>query len=810
MNVPPSIQRLVEWLLDLDHIRLGRDAPLLLQWQMPLPVWFLAPMVALLAVIVVIAYRGDGSARSRWLPAGIRIGLLLLVAVMICQPVLVLQRERIEPSRVVLLVDTSRSMAERDDYADDPPRAARIAAATGLNPVAVADRSRFELLTAALRHDGAAPLAAMLSRNELELYTFGRDLRRELSVTDAADREQVTSLLERLSADDAATNLHSALASILKQTGGERTAAVVLASDGRCTEPGSMGDAVGLARAQQVPIYPVLIGSPVPPRNVAVEPDAVQDRVHLRDSFIVRVRVTTSGLEADQRTALRVVDTADGAVWAERQVDLDPDAAEMEVSVRVKAARAGAVDLRVEIEPVNGEHDTTDNAFGAAIQVIDKPIRVLYVDGYPRFEFRYLKNTLLREPTIRSSIILLSADRDFAPEGTDPIVRFPTTADELAEYDVVLFGDVDPTGDWLSPGQQELLVEFVSHQGGGFGLIAGTRHAPIAFRGTPLEKLIPVRIDPDFLGRYDRPLDESLQPNITPDGRTGGLFHGIIADADANGIPDGPPNHAMPAVYWVARTLGARPGATVLAELTTAAAGEAAWPVMVLGRYGAGSVFFSAVDETWRWRRGGGEWWFDSFWLHVCRTLARPAVEGADRVTLRTDRQRYAFGEPVLVIAEIRDPALVTLSGHEWPIVIRDAADRPVERITLTRIGESVPRFEGSFTPRRAGTYALTPDESVVGSGGRDIKTVVYVSDADLERRRTQADHDGLARLAAETGGRTMELDEIADVTGGILDRSRRIPDDFVEPLWDSRLVLTVFILMIGCEWVLRKSRGLL
>lgn len=808
MDGDRALQRLLEWLLDLDHIRLGRDAPLSLQWEMPLPVWFLAPLTALLAALVVVAYRGEGGGRFRWPATGMRIGLLLLVAVMISQPVLVLQRDRVEPSRVVLLVDTSRSMAERDDYTDDPRRASRIAVATGVPPADLIGRTRLELVTAALRHAETSPLAAMMIRNDLEFYTFGRTLRRELSISDAADRRQVTELMAHLSADDAATHLHDALSSILKQTGGERTAAVVLASDGRSTEPGSASDAVGMARAHQVPIYPILVGTAAARRNVGVEPDLIQNRVHLRDRFAVRVRVTAGGLERDERTTMRVVATEDGTVWGERSIDLKPDAEAVEVSVRVKAAQAGVIELRVEIEPLDGERDTHDNSFLATVRVDDRPIRVLYVDGYPRFEYRYLKNTLLREPTLRTSILLLSADREFAPEGTDPIVRFPTTVEELGEYDVVLLGDVDPGDDWLSPGQQELLVDFVSQQGGGLGFLSGTRHMPIAFRGTPLEKLMPVRIDPDFLGRYDRSLEEPFRSTVTPDGAGGALFQGMLegaaGESGATAVP------FMPGMYWVARTLGAKPGAVVMAEVSTGTPGEPALPVIVTGRYGAGSVFFCAVDETWRWRRDGGEWWFDSFWLQVCRALARTAREGADPVSLRTNRQRYAFGEPVVVTAEVHDPGLASLGGHEWPIVVLDSEGRPVERVLLTRMGESVERFEGSFTPRRAGTYIVSAEEEGGGSGGNDTRTIVYVSDADLERRRTEADFDGLSLLAAESGGRTMELDEIGDVAGGILDRSRRIPDDFVEPLWDTGLVLAVFVSMIACEWLLRKSRGLL
>ena len=66
---------------------------------------------------------------------------------------------------------------------------------------------------------------------------------------------------------------------------------------------------------------------------------------------------------------------------------------------------------------------------------------------------------------------------------------FPDTAEALAAYDVVLFGDVDPRGGWLTNTQMQLLLEHVAREGGGFALVGGERFAPHRFRGTALEKL---------------------------------------------------------------------------------------------------------------------------------------------------------------------------------------------------------------------------------------------------------------------------------------------------------------------------------
>ena len=67
---------------------------------------------------------------------------------------------------------------------------------------------------------------------------------------------------------------------------------------------------------------------------------------------------------------------------------------------------------------------------------------------------------------------------------------FPVSREELFGYDVVFFGDVNPS--YLSRPVLENLVAYVTERGGGLVFIAGPRHTPLAFRGSPLEDLFPM------------------------------------------------------------------------------------------------------------------------------------------------------------------------------------------------------------------------------------------------------------------------------------------------------------------------------
>ena len=169
--------RVVEWLLDLEHIRLGLDAPLSLKFGVELPAWLLVACGLAVLVWIVLVYRREQvSAKGRAALVGLRAAEVALVVAVLCQPSLVLERERIEPSHVVLLVDSSHSMSAAEPYPDQALRRT-VSEGAGLpDTAAVEQHTRLELVQRALTRDGAAPLAALLEQNGLELASFAEAL----------------------------------------------------------------------------------------------------------------------------------------------------------------------------------------------------------------------------------------------------------------------------------------------------------------------------------------------------------------------------------------------------------------------------------------------------------------------------------------------------------------------------------------------------------------------------------------------------------------------------------------------------------
>ncbi len=798
---------LVEWLLGLEHIRLARDAPLFVKWQGHVEAWMLFCAGLVVLTCVVLIYRRErASVPRRVVLACLRCLIATLVIAMFCQPALVLQRNTVEPSYVALMIDTSQSMATKEAYLDMALGAA-VATGAGLpSTAALEDHSRLELVQRAFAADHGVAVRTLLKRNGVQMYSFSGAARSDAFTAGQQETQEVDDAIRAALPGGTSTNLAGCLDHVIHAARGRRLAAIVLASDGQSTEGDALHEALDLARGRRIPVFPIRIGSTTAPPDIDVGPISAEESVFVNDILAINVKVRGRGLSAPTVVDVTMIDERTGLPVAADSVTLGPTAEPVTIELRTKPTTPGRTRYRVEVPPLTDERIVSNNSDLVDVDVLDDRLAVLYVEGYPRHEYIYIKNALLREATVRVSVLLLEADQRFVQEGADPIRYFPATPEQLGRFDVVLFGDVDPAGGWLSASQMTMLVDFVGHRGGGFGLIAGERYAPRRYRGTPLEKLLPVRIDPEFLGRYETTLVSGYRPRLTWEGRQSRLFRFATDRTESEAI-----FAALPELYWVARTLGPKPGASVLLEHPTMRSIDGPMPVAVLGRYGAGKVFFQACDDTWRWRRHTGELLHDTYWLQVVRELMQPQRVGRDRrYALRTDQRRYVYGQSIRVQVEFLDLQLLAQQQDTVSLVVKDDKGATVSRLDAARIAPDSRLYEALYVAPRPGGFEVQAEHISPRPGDKPVSVLLRVGRADLEARRPEADHDTLRRMAEVTGGAVVELDQLVETFDRIHDRSVQIPDDVTEPLWDSKLALALFVLMITMEWVLRKAFGML
>jgi uncharacterized membrane protein len=559
-------------------------------------------------------------------------------------------------------------------------------------------------------------------------------------------------------------------------------------------------------------IYAVAVGTDQPARNVEIQSVDVQEAVFRGDIVNVRATVRATGFESGHPVTVQLYNKRKDAVVmglngqpVERTISTDADAP-LEVELQFKPEEVGELDLVVQALPQPGEVDEADNARSIQIAVLDAKINVLYVDGYPRWEYRYLKNEMMRDPTIVISILLTSADPAFRQEGDRPITRFPVSMEELMDYDVVLFGDVDPRQ--FSDRQLQLVHDFVATRGGGFGMVAGPNWSPQAYRGTPIEQILPVdisRVRGDPWGTTGGTLAEGFRPVLTKAGAESSVFRFFPDRAENERFL----TEQIQPLFWYVRHVVPKPGVgEVYAEhpTDTGSDGRRA-PLLVFGRYGTGRTMFSGIDDSWRWRFYTGESVFNTYWLQQLRELARGRKLGQRKATFVAQRPVHELGDQIRVSLRLLDPSLLAQVPDQLRVEVMDENGVLIGHQTLVRAGPMADSFQGSWTADRTGRVSMHLPSLAPGIEPMDLPVEIIVP--RLELAMPQVDTLALARLASETLGQNLTLAQASEVLPTIPSAAKVIPVDVAEPLWDAPLVLLLFVSLITAEWITRKTVGM-
>jgi hypothetical protein len=460
--------------------------------------------------------------------------------------------------------------------------------------------------------------------------------------------------------------------------------------------------------------------------------------------------------------------------------------------------------------------------------VVDNTIRVLYVDTYPRWEYRRLKNALIRDRTVKAAMFMVSADADFPQEssgGVAPLTEFPAEPKDLFNYDVIIWGDVSPG--YLSAGrlaEDKLLANvkrFVEEMGGGIAFICGDRFNPVSLRKTPLVDLFPLMPeDEDYLmqSRFSGNIAELFQLKLTAEGQSDPIKRLEDNLSDNNNLWS-----MMPGLYWYAPFKRAKSAALVLAVHPMESNKFGLRPIMATQYYGAGRVFLSATDETWRWcavknnpaGKQVGDKYFYGFWNQVIRFLRGGRLLGSRRIQLNTDKPAYEPGQQVKITAKLYDAEFKPLKQPAYTVVVGGLStaisDINNSDITLNAIPDKEGRYEGVFTPIKTGFYKIAGEPQGRDSSEGLSETVFYVNYARREYEKPLPNPALLQSIAKATDGtflKLTEMDKLPEIVKPVSDviYTETKEDD----IWDKPIVFILFLLIISLEWVIRKLVGLI
>jgi hypothetical protein len=778
----------------------------------------LVVLVLLAAAGAVMLYRRETalSRAGRAAMAAARAAAAAVLLAALFAPV-VEARIRI-PTRptVLVLTDESASMAIRDTRKDAAslveagvalgklPRDANASRAIDEKLKAeLALVSRQELVEAALGRTYRPVLEGMSRRAEVRYFRFaGR-----LEETAAPWRQPASR--SGAGIEPGATRLGAALEAALAAAEGQDVSLAVVVTDGAANAGDAPLEAAQRMRQRGVSLAVVGVGLPRPD-DTGLRNLVVPDVVFANDMVPLRVQCPSSGYEKRSTT---LVVRLDGTEAARKTVTFSGQAQLEELPF--KASRAGGQHaLEVTLLPLAGEATTENNVIRRSLRVLDDKIRVLYVEGTPRWEYRYIRAVLKRDPRIDVQFINTEGDKDLARASKEHLGRLPEKEAAAFAYDLVILGDVKAST--FTPTQLALLERLVREQGGSLIVLGGRKHMPGEYVDTPLAALLPVR----FGAEAWEEVGDDVYPVLTEEGRRSTVMSLERSESRTQALWAN-----IRPLNWVPPVAGAKPGAHVLAELSDGSQRARAFPLVAWQRCGAGKVMFIGTDQIWRLRARAGDKYHLRFWGQAVQFLALSRLLGENRpVRLETGRDEYAVDEPVEIWAHALNDLYEPSTAPTFTAYVGAASGAgDAAAVVLRAVPGMAGVFHGFCTPAAAGRYRLssTSDDARGGAAQAAAARAARTGDAQAavkefdvraetsEQVETGMQRDLLEKMAATTGGRFLALSEfplLADAAAG-----RGGSTTFVKEieLWDNWMIPLAFVLLAASEWAWRRKKNL-
>lgn len=750
-------------------------------WQMQndWPPLLLALILIGVLVFSVGSYVWEGPTKRRPLLITLRVLTFVVLLLVLLQPALLIQYQSKGESVVAAMIDDSESMSIRGESLDADVRSAADTVVGGNST----QSSRFDLAKAALLHEGTGVLASLSDAHVTEAFAFSTG-------TEALD--DPATQLDGRTPTAPSTAMGSSLDDLTRRMGGTNVSAVVLLSDmawnaGR--DPVAMARRLG---ERGVPVFPIPIGQSDPP-DVRIASLHVRDYAFPGEVVPLKVQLHSSEHLAGQNVDL-VVHLGPGEV-SRQAVTLEEGTQIVEVPIR-ETNRAGRVELAVTVEGATGDITAQNNRMTRTITFIDEKVKVLYVEGSPRWEYRYLRWVLLRDPRLDVRFLLTEADPDLASQSPLYLSGFPAEGQASFDFDLVILGDV-PSSQFRTE-QMQWMTEQVRRRGGSLLMVGGSRFAPQSYAGTPIEDLLPVRIS----GNAWQPVPDRLLPVATAAG-----LEGRIAQLGSS------PEHtralwAQLAPLYELPPVEAKPGATVLVTVGRASVGEEPYPLVSWQRFGAGKTMFVGTELLWRLRKERGREYHERFWAPAIQflTLSR-LLGGNERISIETDAQRYAVGEPVRVYADVLDDYLEPVDQPTYALTLQREGDPgSAQSVVLSGAQSTAGFFQGFCLPREPGVYDLRaegPDQEAA-----NVARFEVVNES-LEMIDPAMRQDVADQVAELSGGQVVQLNELDRLAEWIDQRRPRFDRELAIRLWDHPLMYVLLMVVAGLEWWLRRRQRL-
>lgn len=587
--------------------------------------------------------------------------------------------------------------------------------------------------------------------------------------------------LEGLSADGQRTRLVDSVRDVLSGFRGSPLAAAVVISDG--ADNGS--DDLDLARlaAAGVPVHTVGIGPLTLPGEVQIGGVTLPPDAPPESQVVAEVVLEHS---ASGTAAVKVFDGA--RLVAVQEVALRPETPTQRVAVAFDSGPGGIRQLAFAVEPPAGDRLEGNNRLERLLTVSERRRRVLYLEGEPRWEYKFIRRAMSGDDVVALTSWLRTTERKTYRQDVSDAEElssgFPASRAELYGYDVVVLGSLNAT--YLDDEQHQWLESFVAERGGSLLALAGRDAlADGGWDVRPLAEALPVHLSRQAGSTYVME-DSSVRPTPL------GLRSPIVQLLDGEGAD---PWGTLPPLGDYARLGATKPAAAVLLRAVVDGRSQ---PLLVTQPYGLGTAAVLATATTWRWRMRtpADDQRHTLFWRQLLRQLGELAQQPRDL--------RFSLQDETLEVRLVeRDETFAPRAGvAAVATVTGPGADG--DRVELTPSG--VPgMLGGRYRLPEPGIYRV--DVNVAGDDN-PVTRFVRSGEQRPEHFEPVQNEALLRRIAETTGGRYWRLEEAAGVAEALTFASAGMKRTERFPVWDMPAAFLLLVLLKSGEWLLRRRWG--
>lgn len=611
----------------------------------------------------------------------------------------------------------------------------------------------------------------------------------------AESRSEVANDGEETELFTGATDIHAALNRVVDNPGDVR--AVVLASDGDWNTGAAPSRAARRLRQLGIPVYGLTAGSPTELPDLELSGFELPTYAVVGKPLRIPISVrSTLDIPADIEVTVQLPGEEPRVIAM--QV---PARGSVKDIVEWRPAKVGNFEVTAEVPLHPEEKVPTNNRQSARIDVRYEALQVLMIDTFPRWEYRYTRNALVRDPGVSVNTLLLHPDMEDVGDGPGYLQEFPSVED-LSRYDVIFLGDVGLGESQLTQEQCDQIYRHVRNRAAGLVFLPGFRGFQKTLLDSKLNEIIPVEMD------VEQPKGvRSREPaffRLTEAGRES-LLTRLETDPDTNAKVW----NTLPGFHWHAAVSRAKPNTETLAVHDSKTNRFGRLPLVVTRTFGIGKSLFVGTDSAWRWRKGVEDLYHYRFWSQMVRWMAyQRRMSNGESMRLIYSPDRPKSGEVINLKVNAMGASGEPLEeGTITTQVISPSG--ATETLNLSTGEDAWGLFTSSFVASEGGLFKLV---TTCAETGARLETDINVIGVPREKVGGRSRPEVMQDIAAITQGNSMSLnnENLAKLVEELGKMPPRSPELHQFHLWSHPLWGLSLILLLGIFWTCRKFQGLI